>query len=70
MGHRIYKNNFRTIISDTMSSVMDEHGVEDSRTDLDLYDNMVVVGKHATIFSDTGNKVYVCVCVCSGLWTV
>ena len=39
-----------------MSSVMDDHDVGESITDLNSHVNMVVVGKHATISADTGNK--------------
>ena len=37
--------------------MMDEHGGCESRTELKSHAIMVVVGKHTTILSDTGNKV-------------
>ena len=42
-----------------MSSVMYDHDIGKARTEIESYANMVVVGKHATIFSDAGNKVNV-----------
>ena len=50
-------NNLITIISNAMSSVMDEHDGGESRTEIDSHENMVVVGKHTPILDDTGNKV-------------
>ena len=38
---------------------MDEHDGRESRTELDSYANMVVVGNHAKILADTGINVYV-----------
>ena len=40
-----------------MSNVMDKHYGWDSITDLYSHVNMLVVGKHAEILNDTGNKV-------------
>ena len=40
-----------------MSSVINDHDEEESRTDLDSHENMVVVGRHANFLADTGNKV-------------
>ena len=42
-----------------MSSVMNYHdgGEWESRTELNSHENMVVVGNHATILVDNGNKV-------------
>ena len=37
--------------------MMDEHDGEESRTELDSHENMVVVGNHATIYYNTENKV-------------
>ena len=50
-------HHLSTIISNVMSSVMDEHDGGESRTELDLDENMVVVCKHAMILDDTGNNV-------------
>ena len=50
-------NHLITIISNLMPSMMDEHDGEESRTELDSHENMVVVGNHATIYYNTGNKV-------------
>ena len=50
-------NHLITIISNVMSSVMNEHDGVESRIEINLHADMVVVGNHATIFSDTGNKV-------------
>ena len=36
---------------------MNQHDGEELRTELESLVNMVVVGKHATILTDTGNKV-------------
>ena len=36
---------------------MDEHGGGESRTKLYSYANMVIIGKHAAILADTGDKV-------------
>ena len=39
-----------------MSNVMDENDGGESRTDIDPYANMVVVGKNATILANTWNR--------------
>ena len=57
MGERLSKNHLRGIISNSMSIVMDENDGEESSTENESHANMVVVGKHVTILSDTGNKV-------------
>ena len=46
-----------TIISNAMSSVMDEHDVGGSITYINSHENMLIVGNHATILADTVNKV-------------
>ena len=40
-----------------MSSIIDEHDGGESINELDSHENMVVVGKHATVLSDNGNTV-------------
>ena len=50
-------NHLITIISNLMPSMMDEHDGEESRTELDSHENMVVVGKNDEILADTGNKI-------------
>ena len=40
-----------------MSSVINDHDEEESRTEIYSHTNIVVVGKHTTILADTGNKV-------------
>ena len=56
------KNHLRTVISNLMSFVMNEHDEGDSITEIDLHAYIVVVGKHVIILADTGNKVYVSPC--------
>ena len=57
MGQSLSKNHLNTITSNETSNVMDEHYGGYSRNDLDSHANIVVVGKHATILADNGNKV-------------
>ena len=47
------------IISNVMSSVMDEHDGGESRTELELHANVVVSGIHATLLTNNWNMVYV-----------
>ena len=52
-------NHLSTMISNVMSRVMYDHDGWESRTELNLHANMVVVGKHTAILATTGNTVYV-----------
>ena len=45
------------MISNVVSSVMDDHDIGEQITELDPHANMLAVGKHANILADTGNKV-------------
>ena len=53
----IPNNHLRTIISNTMSSVISDHDEGASVTDINTHKSMVFIAKHATILSDNGNKV-------------
>ena len=50
-------NHLSTMISNAMSTLMDEHDLGESRTENDSHKNMVVVGKHVEILADTRNWV-------------
>ena len=50
-------NHLSTMISNAMSTLMDDNDLGESRTDNDSHKNMVVVGKHAVILANNGNKV-------------
>ena len=60
-NHKWYRghpnNHLSTIISNSMSSVMYRNGVGKSINEINSHGNMVVVGNHAMILADTGNKV-------------
>ena len=58
--YRVHPNNhLSTIIPNAMSIILDDHDGGESRTELKSHANMVFVGKHAMILTDTGNNMYV-----------